>query len=163
MDAALKRHFAGESRLFTSEYRIRTPQGDELWVISRGAIVERDAQGTPVRMIGTITDISSTKQAERFEHFRGRILEMLARERSLPALLDAIVRGVEELVPGSLCSILLLDPDRGVLQHGAAPSLPDFYNDAVHGLAIGPNVGCCTCWRPRCPISRPISRRKRSR
>ena len=143
VDDALHRHLAGESRLFTSEYRVRTPQGDELWVISRGAVVERDAQGSPVRMIGTITDISATKQAERFEHFRGQILEMLARERSLPALLDAIVRGVEELVPGSLCSILLLDPDRRVLQHGAAPSLPDFYNDAVHGLAVGPDVGCC--------------------
>ena len=143
VDEALRRHFAGESRLFSSEYRIRTPQGQELWVISRGAIVERDAQGTPVRMIGTITDISATKQAERFEHFRGRILEMLARERSLPAVLEAIVLGVEELTPGCLCSILLFDRARGLLQHGAAPSLPEAYNQAIHGVAVGPEVGCC--------------------
>ena len=143
VDESLQRHFAGESRLFASEYRIRTPGGAELWVISRGAIVERDAKGAPVRMIGTITDISATKQAERFEHFRSGILEMLARERSLPALLDAIVRGVEDLVPRSLCSVLLLDRERGLLQHGAAPSLPDFYNQAIHGVAIGPEVGSC--------------------
>lgn len=29
------------------------------------------------------------------------------------------------------------------LRHGAAPSLPDFYNEAVDGLEIGPNVGSC--------------------
>ncbi len=93
-----------------------------------------------LRAVGKVSGI---EQAERFEHFRGSILEMLVRERSLPALLDAIVRGVEELVPGSLCSILLLDHARGVLLQGAAPSLPTAYNQAIHGIAIGPGVGSC--------------------
>lgn len=40
-----------------------------------------------------------------------------------------------------LTSILLLDGNK--LQHGAAPSLPDEYCAAIHGLEIGPCEGSC--------------------
>ena len=42
-----------------------------------------------------------------------------------------------------LCSILLLDADGIHLRHGAAPSLPPEYCDAIDGVTIGPNVGSC--------------------
>src|SRR5207244_10900137 len=42
-----------------------------------------------------------------------------------------------------LASVLLLDADGVHLRHGAAPSLPERYNRAVDGLAIGPSVGSC--------------------
>src|SRR5262245_61909461 len=42
-----------------------------------------------------------------------------------------------------LASVLLLDPDGVHLRLGAAPSLPDSYNRAVDGIAIGPSVGSC--------------------
>jgi len=43
----------------------------------------------------------------------------------------------------AICSILLLDEEGKHLLQGAAPSLPDFYNQVVHGLAIGDGVGSC--------------------
>src|SRR5262245_27946203 len=48
---------------------------------------------------------------------------------------------VEANAPGLLCSVHLLED--GCLRHGAAPSLPDAYNQAVDGVAIGPSVGSC--------------------
>src|SRR5688572_10361520 len=42
-----------------------------------------------------------------------------------------------------LTSILLLEKDAKHLRHGAAPSLPKDYCDAIDGLAIGPSVGSC--------------------
>ena len=39
--------------------------------------------------------------------------------------------------------MLLLSPDGRRLLHGAAPSLPEAYCDAINGIAIGPNVGSC--------------------
>ena len=143
VDAALRAHLANETPSYQCEYRLRQPNGQARWVLSRGTVVERDAQGRPVRMIGTLTDIHWRKHAEQFEQFRSRILEMLAGGEDLPTVLDAIVRGVEQLDPIVLCSILLLDPDGVHLRHGAAPSLPDFYNEAVHGVPIGPNTGSC--------------------
>ncbi len=40
-------------------------------------------------------------------------------------------------------SILLIAPDGVHLEHGAAPTLPDSYCQAIHGTAIGPSVGSC--------------------
>lgn len=42
------------------QYRIRTAQGDWLWVEARGRVVAVDGDGLPSRMIGTLSDISSS-------------------------------------------------------------------------------------------------------
>lgn len=62
-------------------------------------------------------------------------------EATVSGTLDAIARIVEEQNPGYKCSILLVADGRFVF--GAGPSLPDDYNSAVHGYAIGPTVGSC--------------------
>src|SRR5262249_11022835 len=43
--------------------------------------------------------------------------------------------------PNVLASVLLLDGRQ--LRHGAAPSLPQAYNEAINGLTIGPSEGSC--------------------
>lgn len=70
------------------------------------------------------------------------VMEQLASGASLPLVLDSVVRSLEELMPNSQCSILLLD-DGGFLRHGAAPSLPTAYSEAIDGLAPGPAAGSC--------------------
>jgi PAS domain S-box-containing protein len=49
----------------------------------------------------------------------------------------------EQTASGMLASILLLAEDGLHLRHGAAPNLPDAYNRAIDGLAIGPKHGSC--------------------
>jgi diguanylate cyclase (GGDEF)-like protein/PAS domain S-box-containing protein len=39
--------------------------------------------------------------------------------------------------------VLLLDSDGAHLRHGAGPSLPGHYREAIDGVAIGPSVGSC--------------------
>src|SRR5438270_7175052 len=41
------------------------------------------------------------------------------------------------------CSVLLLDEDGQHIRHGAAPSLPKPYSEAIDGLCIGPKAGSC--------------------
>jgi PAS domain S-box-containing protein len=83
------------------------------------------------------------KRAEALLSEEKRLLEMIAKGNSLSMILDALCRLVEELSKGSLCSILLLDPDGNRLWHGAAPSLPKSYTDAIDGGFIGPTAGSC--------------------
>ncbi|MGH9106650.1 MAG: SpoIIE family protein phosphatase [Acidimicrobiales bacterium] len=71
------------------------------------------------------------------------LLEQILRDAPLPEVLDGMVRVVEHLNPGMLASTLLMDSDGRHLRHGAAPSLPDFYNEAIDGLEIGPSAGSC--------------------
>ncbi len=70
------------------------------------------------------------------------VMEQLASDAPLSQVLDSIVIALEELIPGSRCSVLLLDED-GVLRHGSAPSLPVEYSKAIDGLAPGPLAGSC--------------------
>ena len=90
-----------------------------------------------------IRDITDRSRAERREQTRQDILEQVAKGQRLPAILESIVAFVEQESPESRGSILLLDKSRRHLLHGAAPRLPDFYNQAIHGLEIGPTVGSC--------------------
>ncbi len=90
-----------------------------------------------------LRDITEQQRLERQEATRSAVLELLAGGAPLKDILEAITRGVESAQPGMLCSILLLDSSGRRLATGAAPSLPDFYNRAVDGLAIGPGAGAC--------------------
>ncbi len=72
---------------------------------------------------------------------QGQVLEALARDVSLPEMLDLFTRAIQRQSSDMLCSILLLDGNK--LRHGAAPSLPDGYNRLVDGLVIGPGAGSC--------------------
>ncbi|HEX6796483.1 MAG TPA: ATP-binding protein [Ktedonobacterales bacterium] len=73
-----------------------------------------------------------------------QVLEMITRRLPLPEILEAIARWVEaQSRDGVLVSLLLLDAERQHLLHGAAPSLPASYNNAIHGLAIGPSAAAC--------------------
>lgn len=81
--------------------------------------------------------------SEKVNQLRNNILELIACAASLPEVLHAIVKGVENENPKAMCSILLLDQAEQRLTLGAAPSLPDYYNDAIEGLMIGEGVGSC--------------------
>lgn len=72
-----------------------------------------------------------------------KALERLATGVSLEDVLVAIVESVEHARPEMICSVLLLDSSGQHLRHGAAPSLPDSYNEAVDGIEIGPKAGSC--------------------
>jgi signal transduction histidine kinase/CheY-like chemotaxis protein len=82
-------------------------------------------------------------RVERLQAGHKRILELVARDANLSEVLDELLRTTEEQAPGMLCSVLLVDEDGRRLRHGAALRLPDSYNQAVDGVAIGPDVGSC--------------------
>jgi PAS domain S-box-containing protein len=57
-------HVAGLTPAYEAEYRFRTKQGGWLWILGRGKVVERNADGTPHRMTGVHIDITERKNAE---------------------------------------------------------------------------------------------------
>ncbi|MDP2880417.1 MAG: PAS domain S-box protein [Azonexus sp.] len=120
----------------------RPTQHDRVWLLL-SAKPELAADGSLRQVICTFIDISETKRAERHDQFRTHVLELLARGESLPRVLEALVRGAEQLYPAMLCSIVLLDSTGTHIEKSIAPSLPDFYNKALEGLTIGMGKGSC--------------------
>ncbi len=51
-------HLDGESEKFECEFRMRHKDGRWVWILDRGKVIARDADGRPLRMIGTHTDIT---------------------------------------------------------------------------------------------------------
>lgn len=86
-----------------------------------------------------------TRLRERTDELvlHNQILQQVSSGASLHEVLGNMARQAENLNPGVLYSILLVDEDGRHLRHGAAPSLPDFYNQAVDGLTIGDGIGSC--------------------
>jgi len=58
------RHINGEVPVVAMEYRMHCRNGHWKWVLSKGKVMQRDEQGNPVRMTGTINDITDRKLAE---------------------------------------------------------------------------------------------------
>ena len=68
-DAALNEHLEGRKPVYQCEYRLRHKNGHWIWVLDRGKVVERDASGKAVRLVGTHSDVTPRKQLEeRLRH-----------------------------------------------------------------------------------------------
>jgi len=124
------------------ECRIAPRPGVTRWIHSRAKVV-RDAQGRPRRRVGVVADITEQKRATGLLAGEKQLLELMARATPLAAVLDALCRIVEVNCDGCICSILLVDESGIRLAHGAAPSLPREYHQAVHGAPISPDSGPC--------------------
>lgn len=88
-------------------------------------------------------DITDLMRESRLVEGQRTVLELIAKGAPLAESLAALVRLLETQADGLLGSILLLDPDGQHLRHGAGPSLPAAYQQAIDGVAIGPRVGSC--------------------
>ena len=62
--ACVKEHFRGRSANLAVELRMRCKDGSWKWILVRGLVVKRAADGKPLRMIGLHSDISESKQRE---------------------------------------------------------------------------------------------------
>lgn len=72
------------------------------------------------------------------------VVSELRRGDSLEDVLNRHLHLVEEMSDNEIItSVLLLSEDGKRLTHGAAPSLPQAYRDAINGLEIGPSTGSC--------------------
>jgi PAS domain S-box-containing protein len=60
---ALEDNFEGRNQLYAVEQRMQCKDGSWKWVMARGMVVARDANGRATRMIGTHTDITARRAA----------------------------------------------------------------------------------------------------
>ncbi len=136
------------ARLFFEE-PLTTPDGKKRWVrTSKAPLLGEDDETLGV--LGFYEDITDQKRADLVLQSRtselemhNRILRQINQGMPLIEALDSMTRQIETLHPEMLCSVLLLDQDGKRLRHGAAPSLPDFYIQAIDGVVIGDGVGSC--------------------
>jgi PAS domain S-box-containing protein len=139
-EGAVERARAGEQGRFQGMFR--TASGVAKWW---DVIVTpiTDTTNTVVQLLAVSRDITERRRDETFHAAQHQLLEMIVTGSELDAVLDFLVRLVEQHSDGMVCTVLLLDADGTTIRHGAAPSLPLDYIQAIDGLSIGPRAGSC--------------------
>ncbi|MBH0192294.1 MAG: PAS domain-containing protein, partial [Nitrospira sp.] len=76
--AALQQCIQDETPMFDSEHRMRCKDGSYKWVVERSRIISRTPDGTPLRVLGTYTDITERKELERRLTLQHEVANVLA-------------------------------------------------------------------------------------
>ena len=77
---ALEAHLRGETPVFEVVHRFRHRDGHWVTVESRGKVLQRDADGSPMRMVGTLLDISQRKRLDEEGTVLLKRIESLIRD-----------------------------------------------------------------------------------
>jgi len=79
LDAAMR----GETDAYYSEHRLLCKDDRPIWVQDRGRIVERDAAGAPLRVLGSVSDITIRKTSEaELKLYRNHLEDLVAQRTS---------------------------------------------------------------------------------
>lgn len=128
-----------KSSAYSVEFRMQCKDGGWKWILARGMVTSRDEEGRPLHIIGTHTDISAWRAAQQRE---SGILRMIIEGKPLNEVLNVIVRGVEESLPGLIGCLMLLDEQTGSLQVMAGERLPAYFRKGLDGMGPGPQEAC---------------------
>ena len=75
---------------FTSEYRVRRPDGTILWLRGHGQVVDRTPDGKAHRMISIVADVTERKTAE--DHVQFLMHELSHRSKNMLTVIQSIAR-----------------------------------------------------------------------
>ncbi|MEC4718819.1 EAL domain-containing protein [Noviherbaspirillum sp. CPCC 100848] len=109
---ALRACLAGKAASFQSEYRMCCKDGKWKWVMTRAVVVARDVAGHPLRMTGTVSDISEKRRSEEiiWHHANFDTLTGLPNRRLFRDRLDHDVKKARR--SGDPLALLFIDLDR---------------------------------------------------
>ena len=118
-------HLDGKTPFYTYEQRMRQRDGNWVWVLSRGVVVQRDGDGKPLRMVGTHTDITQRREARALRQQRDRAE---AADRTKSELMSRISHELRTPLNAILGFAQLLHMDKrpaGARQHEWAGHMLD--------------------------------------
>jgi PAS domain S-box-containing protein len=133
MDQELDACIQGKTPFYECELRLMAKDGTYRYTLDRGKIVERTEDGSPLRMVGTFTDITEKKRAED---------ALKESEERLHAVFDNVQAG-----------IVLIDPKTHLIVHAnrMAAALCSTSPEKLEGTLCYGNI--CLSSRGECPIT----------
>ncbi|MEY2632277.1 MAG: hypothetical protein RIR00_931 [Pseudomonadota bacterium] len=144
---ALEDHLRGETDTYQCQHPLRQKDGSEIWVANRGRVVEWDAAGKPVRMVGTITDVTDRYRAEQ------QLMEWNLRMESIFTLspdgfvyfdrnrrveyVNAAFERMTGLLCGTVTGLTICELEAAFNEHLDPGAPPAGYREALERVAAG--------------------------
>ncbi|MEQ8222608.1 MAG: response regulator [Candidatus Eremiobacterota bacterium] len=104
-----------KKEFYEIEYRMKTKAGEWKWILSRGKVGERNDKNTPVRIIGTHTDITEKKKSEEENKKIEERIRSIQKHESLGKMAGGIAHGFNNILASILgyaeISIMESPPD----------------------------------------------------
>ncbi|MCH6266805.1 EAL domain-containing protein [Neobacillus citreus] len=125
----------------TFNVRIRHKKGHSIELVLIGVPIIHD--GKIAGIVGMARGITEKSKFEILLNGQNKVLEMVAIGSPFKEVLNEIIYLVEEVSHGGICSILLVDENKSMLIHGAAPNLPAEYIEEINKVPIGPVCRRC--------------------
>ena len=91
----IETHSKGRIAYIENESRIRHKDGRWIWIMTRGMIVQRDKQGNPLRMTGTVVDITRQKTIEM--ELKKQVEENVALNEEYLAQNKELIKSIEQI------------------------------------------------------------------
>ncbi len=136
--AAFQQHLLS-GRSLTVEHRMRTPDGETRWFVT-GGTTERDPAGVPIRIVGTVQEISVRKGAEQQIATEQAVWQGLTQRQPLPEVLSGLLRGMESEIDG--VQGIIWQPDAsGNWQPFANVRVPETYTSHWSGRRLTADYG----------------------
>lgn len=133
-----QQHLDGLTAVKVGEVRLRTKTGEYRWFLDRGKVVARDAQGSALRMVGTISDITERKRNEMERDRLEAQLRQAHKMESIGRLAGGVAHDFNNMLGVILghTDLALTSVSRGVLATDVTADLRAIHDAAMRSAGI---------------------------
>lgn len=114
--AALQAHLDRRTPVYHCENRLRLKSGQYRYNVDHGSVVEWNADGSPLRMVGTDIDITTRKQAEHRLATQYTVVQMLAESATLKEASTNILSALGTCLGSKACAMWKIDHRANLLR-----------------------------------------------
>ena len=146
----IERHFKGEMEQYDCDCRMRHKDGQWIWIRDRGKVATWTADGKPLRMAGTHSDITRHKRAETLLRIQYDLVRILGATSDLRKAVNQILETALQIEGIDCGGIYLVDEHSGALDLVAHRGLSAlFITQAAHYEADSPQARLARAGQPR--------------
>ena len=152
MISALK----GISASYAVEHRVRRTDGKIIWLLSKGRVIERDANGHALRAVGTNQDITERKHSETDRLNLEEQLRQSQKMQAIGTLAGGIAHDFNNILSAILGNVALASQDVGTAQPALLNSLEQIKKSAVRARSLVQQILAFSRHQPHALTCQPL-------